>query len=771
MKKIVVLLLLLLNISGYSFAQRAQDSLALVALYNSTNGANWTNKTNWLSSEPISNWFGITMGNNRITKLILQDNNLSGTIPEEIDNLIMLTMLELSNNNISGNIPSGIWNLTNLNFLYLYSNQLTGTISPQVGNLVNLKQLMLDGNQISGIIPPEVGRLTNLTALMLSSNHLSGIIPKEIGNLIHLTDLVLFSNVLSGSIPAEIGNLKALSVLSLSNNKLSGNIPKELGNLTNLINLHLQSNRLEGTIPPEIGNMSSLFWIYFDSNLLEGTIPEKIFDITGLVDLVVSGNKLTGEISQSINNFIRLERLWLFGNEFTGLPELKINSLNDCKFFYNHFTFEDLESNINIPNISYSPQEDIGQEQNLAGRLNKNITLSIICGGEHNLYQWKKNNINIPLANNPTYTIKKLKLSDAGSYTCAVTNSVVSGLTINSRPINLSIMLKGRDIDSLALVTVYNTTGGLNWTNNTNWLSSEPISDWHGVTVGINSGTKGLSDSTSVLRLDLSGNNLTGSIPPEIGTMTGLQSLNFGTNNLSGAVPVEINYIPSLQTLDLSDNKLDDLPELLFMSLDTLELGKNQFSFEDIEPNINVSGKEFDYLIQDSIGIKKDTICLEGTNIEFKVDDDALNNIYQWCKDGVSIPTGTSNTFIKTNLNTDDAGYYTCTITNSSVPGLTIYQRPVKLLVSSLTGVDDINNSVLKVYPNPSNGFLFIDLHQECSNSITLDICDFYGRIIFQKSLEGNQRHELDLSFIPKGLYFVRIQIKNKIHFQKVVIQ
>ena len=30
-----------------------QDSLALVALYNSTNGANWTNNTNWMSTNPL----------------------------------------------------------------------------------------------------------------------------------------------------------------------------------------------------------------------------------------------------------------------------------------------------------------------------------------------------------------------------------------------------------------------------------------------------------------------------------------------------------------------------------------------------------------------------------------------------------------------------------------------------------------------------------------------------------------------------------------------
>ena len=37
------------------------DSLALVALYNATNGDTWVDKTNWLvESEPINTWFGVT---------------------------------------------------------------------------------------------------------------------------------------------------------------------------------------------------------------------------------------------------------------------------------------------------------------------------------------------------------------------------------------------------------------------------------------------------------------------------------------------------------------------------------------------------------------------------------------------------------------------------------------------------------------------------------------------------------------------------------------
>ena len=34
-------------------------TMPLVALYNATDGANWTNYTNWLTNEAISEWRGV----------------------------------------------------------------------------------------------------------------------------------------------------------------------------------------------------------------------------------------------------------------------------------------------------------------------------------------------------------------------------------------------------------------------------------------------------------------------------------------------------------------------------------------------------------------------------------------------------------------------------------------------------------------------------------------------------------------------------------------
>jgi hypothetical protein len=135
-----------------------QDSLALVALYNSTDGPHWKNHTNWLTAAPVSQWYGIYDGNFddglKITGIYLQNNQLSGSIPPDLGNLNHLAYLILSNNQLNGSISPKLGNLTKVNALDLDNNQLRGSIPPHLGNLANLNYLHLSNNRLSGGIPP-----------------------------------------------------------------------------------------------------------------------------------------------------------------------------------------------------------------------------------------------------------------------------------------------------------------------------------------------------------------------------------------------------------------------------------------------------------------------------------------------------------------------------------------------------------------------------------------------------------------------------------------
>jgi len=245
-----------------------QDSLALVALYNSTDGPNWTHNDNWLEG-PVSTWYGVTLYNDRVIRVNLGNNNLIGILPPEIGNLTRLQTLGLSENRLMGDIP------------------------PEIGNLISLRSLFLGLNQLLGSIPAEIGEVAGLQRMNLSKNRLFGAIPKEIGNLTLLTNLYLSYNQLSGSLPPEICGLIHLEYLSLSHNELADSLPHEIGGLVRLKEMHLDSNQFVGAVPGEIDSLKNLQRLYLADNQFID-LPDLSPD-TSLVRLVIQNNRFTFE--------------------------------------------------------------------------------------------------------------------------------------------------------------------------------------------------------------------------------------------------------------------------------------------------------------------------------------------------------------------------------------------------------------------------------------------------------------------------------------------
>ena len=67
-----------------------------------------------------------------LIELALQENNLTGEIPDEIENLENLEYLDLSQNELNGKIPDEVWELENLEYVFLNDNQFNGSISSDI---------------------------------------------------------------------------------------------------------------------------------------------------------------------------------------------------------------------------------------------------------------------------------------------------------------------------------------------------------------------------------------------------------------------------------------------------------------------------------------------------------------------------------------------------------------------------------------------------------------------------------------------------------------
>ena len=125
--------------------------------------------------------------------------------------------------------------------------------------------------------------------------------------------------------------------------------------------------------------------------------------------------------------------------------------------------------------------------------------------------------------------------------------------------------------DRTALEAFYRATGGQNWTNNTNWLSEEPLDTWHGV----------ITQENRVIGLSLHQNALSGPLPPALGSLTNVELLSLGGNALSGPLPPELGHLANLQRVFLWENALSGPipPELgNLTNLRFLDLSRNGLS-------------------------------------------------------------------------------------------------------------------------------------------------------------------------------------------------
>ena len=123
--------------------------------------------------------------------------------------------------------------------------------------------------------------------------------------------------------------------------------------------------------------------------------------------------------------------------------------------------------------------------------------------------------------------------------------------------------------DYAVLAALYDATGGPNWTN---WKTTAPLGEWHGVTT---------DSSGRVTELNLRENGLTGPIPQALGGLSKLTTLRLEDNGLTGMIPEALGNLFSLERLGLGQNGLTGpIPETLgnLAKLEWLYLDENALS-------------------------------------------------------------------------------------------------------------------------------------------------------------------------------------------------
>lgn len=205
---------------------------------------------------------------------------LSGTVPSTISALNQsLEIMSLYDTALSGTMPANLDEMLVLRGIFLSGVTVSGTIPALPANLNSL-QLQ---SPLSGSLPRDIGLLQDLSRLMITGTRLSGTLPITIGRWTNLEYMFVFNSFISGSLPSTIGKMSSLRILDLHNSRLV-ELANELWQCERLEVLDASHNLLRN-LPLQLPR--SLTHVYLDQNPLNLT-TERVSAALGSAPSVVS---------------------------------------------------------------------------------------------------------------------------------------------------------------------------------------------------------------------------------------------------------------------------------------------------------------------------------------------------------------------------------------------------------------------------------------------------------------------------------------------------
>ncbi|OVA19245.1 Leucine-rich repeat [Macleaya cordata] len=503
---------------------------------------------NW--AEPIS-----FLANLR--ELYLSNCSISSSIPvHEFHNLSRLSVLGMDSNFLNSPIPIQLANFTSLSVLDLKNCDLQGSI-PYLPKLQYI-DVSVNRDFIVDLTHMFDHQWPKLQGLSITLTNVIGSIPSSISNASLLVYLFASGCSIQGSLPASILNLTQLKYIDLSFNNISGYLPSSISNLKNLEGLTLIQNNLQGPIPKSICRILSLKDLLLRANNLSGTIPSCISKLRNLHSFDITGNLIEGTVSL-MSLFHKLNPIWI--SLSYNLLDVEINQYQLTSKFQELQTLALQSCNLrgHIPaficNLTELVTLDLSSN-NLIGAIPFCIfelpNLSYLDLSSNNLQGTLPHSINLTLL----YPSSVLNLAS---------NKLRGPLPLPPQNVGVFYLSENE------------FTGGIS-TETGERLSKATYVSLSGNKL---SGSIPPSICSHVLmHLDLSNNQLSGTIPSTLNYCNSLDSLNLGTNLLIGNVPKGLEQAKKLKSLQLNENSLNGtFPSFIeqLQDIEVLDLGSNNF--------------------------------------------------------------------------------------------------------------------------------------------------------------------------------------------------
>ncbi|KAK7308822.1 hypothetical protein RJT34_05083 [Clitoria ternatea] len=544
-----------------------------------------------------------------LSYLVMRGCQLEDLSPSlEYANFTTLKLLDLSDNEFDSELPKWLFNLSSgITDVHLGSNSLRGQLPKALLNLRHLESLTLEHNKLNGPIPDWLGQFELLQVLNLQENMFSGSIPTNLGNLSSLISLAVNANQLTGVLSernfAKLSKLKVLimgispplifdfdshwvppfQLEQLSFSFAGPNLPTWFYTQTSIdflsivyssfqienefhkfvsrrmIMLDLESNSIDGDMSEVLLNST---FIIISSNDLKGGLPRLSSNVVGAVLL---NNSLSGSISSLL-----CDHEMSSGKSNLKFLDISLNNLSGglTNCWKNWRTL--MHINLGSNNLTGQIPPSMGLLHNLTTlHLHQNKLYGEIPQSLRNchsllIFNVRENNFsgNIPNWIVPSAVAIQLRSNQFSGtipeQICQMPSLIIFDFADNNISGHIPNCLHHMtsfvfNNASKSKLTFYIALGNI-------YYECEDSLDL--ITKG-----QGLHYNTNlhfVTLIDLSSNELSGSIPPQMFNLVGLHSLNLSFNKLVGRIPEEIGNMKNLESLDLSTNQLSgEIPEIM----------------------------------------------------------------------------------------------------------------------------------------------------------------------------------------------------------------
>lgn len=468
--------------------------------------------------------------------------------------------------------------------------------------------------------------------------------------------------------------------------------------------------------------------------------------------VILPNNGLTGTLPAAIDQLDALQFLDLSDNSIDELATnfSSLTSALDINLNGNNLDFGDLEAVAGVSVLSYTnqaPVDAINETGPIEIPIGSNQTLTSSAGGSSNTYQWMLDGVNISGATTASYNVQDIGRSNMGEYSLEINNSIATGVTLTSAPI---------DVLATAVISV-------NVTDDSETLISENV---NGYILEIKDQEIGFDTLNFATQEGVSSNfsftdvvlgdfliNVSSDDQVYVPTYYGDAFLwdEADTLVLNGDSTIQIIITETPRELTAADG-------------DGLVNGTIEEDFEDDGSRIDARRRA----AKRKCGMRrKRSGGRTDQDDEFELIAYGETNDQGEFEYGF-LPAGTYRFFVEyPGIPLDESAFVEFEVGEAGASDnsfkLAVFASEDGIFIEFVLGTTSPHFIDFSIFPNPTTDIININFERTKSETLYLEVFNLHGKEVLRKSLDGKQENiAIDISNFDKGHYIFKVMDESR---------